>query len=982
MSPTQELKIVQWNCHSLSNKLSNFKLNIYTSKPHVVCLSETWLSPNYEPNVINYNAIYKHRGAPQPGGGLAVFVRSDITYLEQVLQPFPQGFLEVCAIKIYLKNNVPFSILNVYNPNENVSPQEFNHYFHQLEPSCLIVGDFNAHSPIWEPGKTSNHSGRSLENILLNNATLSLLTPPSLPTFFSTYHNSFSTLDLSIISTNLLPLASVSTESDMGSDHYSVITCVGIEAPTVHYRARPSWRFERGSWGAWAVALQQRGITPSHNFEASCEDFANSIVSSSAEVFSQTKEIVNPRYNKPWWTCECAQAVEARRAAKRALISKPSPATLVAFKRCSAKVKWEVKKAKQESWRDYCSRITSDTPISQLWNHVKRLRTPFVRKSQPFIVPNAVITDSYSKAQALSLHYEQLLTCPTPSPYPRHVILPLAVALHNDTHSPINEPFSLHELEGSVICLKKTSPGLDRVHNSHLMHLPLDHKKWLLDLFNQSLHSAIVPKSWKVALIVPIPKPAKCLTSVSSYRPISLLSCISKLLEALINKRLGFFLEKNDSLRPSQGGFRRRLAGVDQIARLEAAIRTALTNRSPLVAVFCDLSNAFDRVWHTGLLYKLSQCGVHGALLRWLRAYLADRSFCVQFEGQTSSSRKIKSGVPQGAILSPLLFNVMMRDLPSVLGVHTADYADDVAFFSYGPDLGITTDKIQTQLNKFFEWTKMWGLSINHLKTKCMLFTNKKVTAIPLSINGSNLEYVKQHRYLGVILDAPWLRWEPQISSLKLSCIPITNLLQSISSRHWGADRALLLKLYRVLIRSRLDYAAAFYASAAPTNLRKLNVIQNNCLRIALGCRRTTPVPSMEVEAHIPPLSVHRNELLCKYYFRLIQLPHCPIVTELFHQNVPPCLPNRALCQPISFISHARAIMSTLQIPVPHMLASPLVSPLPPWFNVDEYFLDQFSSATVSVTSSEAAVQIFSDMTNSKFLTHAAIYTDGSQIKT
>jgi hypothetical protein len=71
--------------------------------------------------------------------------------------------------------------------------------------------------------------------------------------------------------------------------------------------------------------------------------------------------------------------------------------------------------------------------------------------------------------------------------------------------------------------------------------------------------------------------------------------------------------------------------------------------------------------------------------------------------------------------------------------VYTADYADDVAFFSYGPEHVITTDKIQMQLNKFFEWTKMWGLSINHLKKQCMLFTNKKVTAIPLSINGSNL---------------------------------------------------------------------------------------------------------------------------------------------------------------------------------------------------------------------------------------------------
>jgi len=243
--------------------------------------------------------------------------------------------------------------------------------------------------------------------------------------------------------------------------------------------------------------------------------------------------------------------------------------------------------------------------------------------------------------------------------------------------------------------------------------------------------------------------------------------------------------------------------------------------------------------------------------LKWLREYLTDCSFRVQFEGQMSSPRKIRSGVPQGAILSPLLFNVMMRDLPSVQGVRTADYADDVAFFSCGPDLAVTTGRMQLQLTRFFEWTKLWGLTVNHLKTKCMLFTSKRATAIPLYINGSALEYVNQHRYLGVIFDAPQLRWLPQIESLKLSCIPITNLLQSISSRHWGADRALLLKLYRVLVRSRLDYAAVFYASAAPTNLSKLNVIQNNCLRIALGCRRTTPVCSMEVEAHTPPLSVH-----------------------------------------------------------------------------------------------------------------------------
>ena len=133
MSSHQEIKILQWNCHSLGNQLSNLKLHIYSNKPRIVCLSETWLSPNSEPTFINYSAVYKHRDAYQAGGGLAVLIQSDVTYLDHDLQLFPQGFLEVCGIKIYLKNsNVPFSILNLYNPNKNVTHQEFDHYFSQL----------------------------------------------------------------------------------------------------------------------------------------------------------------------------------------------------------------------------------------------------------------------------------------------------------------------------------------------------------------------------------------------------------------------------------------------------------------------------------------------------------------------------------------------------------------------------------------------------------------------------------------------------------------------------------------------------------------------------------------------------------------------------------------------------------------------------------------------------------------------------------
>jgi hypothetical protein len=191
----------------------------------------------------------------------------------------------------------------------------------------------------------------------------------------------------------------------MGSDHYPVVTCVGVEASTVRYRVRPSWMFEGGSWGAWLTALSQKDTALSANIEVSATNFTDNIVSASIQVFPQFKATITPRYNKSWWTHSCTQAVVAKKAAKRALTLLPN---LIAFKRSEASVKWEVKQAKKNSWRMYCSTITSNTPISQLWKKVKRLCTPFAKRSQPSTLQDSIVTDSLSKAQALSLHYEKI----------------------------------------------------------------------------------------------------------------------------------------------------------------------------------------------------------------------------------------------------------------------------------------------------------------------------------------------------------------------------------------------------------------------------------------------------------------------------------------------------------------------------------------------------------------------------------------------
>lgn len=122
-----------------------------------------------------------------------------------------------------------------------------------------------------------------------------------------------------------------------------------------------------------------------------------------------------------------------------------------------------------------------------------------------------------------------------------------------------------------------------------------------------------------------------------------------------------YLLDINNAFSRTQGGFRKRLRTIDQAACFEIAVRTAIVNRQICIAVFFDLSNAFDKVWHTALIYKLVQSGISGRLLQWIREYLNDRLFQVYFDDEFSTNRSMSSGVPQGSTTSPLLFNVMLR---------------------------------------------------------------------------------------------------------------------------------------------------------------------------------------------------------------------------------------------------------------------------------------------------------------------------------
>lgn len=343
-----------------------------------------------------------------------------------------------------------------------------------------------------------------------------------------------------------------------------------------------------------------------------------------------------------------------------------------------------------------------------------------------------------------------------------------------------NKNFEMHELKQAIKSLKMTSPGKDMVHNSFFRHLPEKILNMILSIMNNSFNNCYIPPPWKQALILPLLKPGKQASLANSYRPVSLLSCMNKLMERLVCDRLVFLLENERKLSSTQGGFRRRLTTIDQISRIESAIRNAKSSKQICLVVFIDLSAAFDTVWHQGLMCQLAASGLQGKLLGWLENYLDGRSFQVIYEGELSTQRKISSGVPQGGILSPVLFNVMLSALPKIPGIEYAEYADDIALFAVGKDALQLVQLLQKGVDSLASFCQNTGFKMNADKTKAMYFTNRKVKLGKMKIGNSKIKYVNEYKYLGLIFDSPRLNWTKHIEYLKTKVLKCMNILKAV----------------------------------------------------------------------------------------------------------------------------------------------------------------------------------------------------------
>ena len=318
--------------------------------------------------------------------------------------------------------------------------------------------------------------------------------------------------------------------------------------------------------------------------------------------------------------------------------------------------------------------------------------------------------------------------------------------------------FTFRELTDAINRSGSTSVGPDKVPYEFFKHMDDLQLTELLKFYNYVWTNDVLvfPQSWRHSYMIPVLKPGKDCNKIKSYRPIHLTSCLCKIMERMISKRLGWCLDKYNLLSKYQCTFRKQRSTMDHPVRIESHIRDGFLHHSTTLAVFLDLKSAYNMVSPTILLHRLHRLGFREQMMHFVQEYLSNRTFQVRC-GVLSGVFEQKYGLVQGGVLSPMLFNVAIDSMFDIIprGIHCAIYADDCTIWTQGRHLATLFQHIQQALNKVGEWSAECGFAFSGEKSRAILFRRglKRVDvgSFPtLRVNDEPITVANSVKYLGV----------------------------------------------------------------------------------------------------------------------------------------------------------------------------------------------------------------------------------------
>ena len=372
------------------------------------------------------------------------------------------------------------------------------------------------------------------------------------------------------------------------------------------------------------------------------------------------------------------------------------------------------------------------------------------------------------------------------------------------------------------------SMGPDGIHPRILKELRGVLAKPLTELFNQSLITGVIPEDWKIANVVPLHKSGSR-EEASNYRPVSLTSVVGKLMETLLKEQIVQYLKSSNLQDPKQHGFTGGRSCQTNLIEFFDWVSKVLDKGGAVDIAYLDFSKAFDTVPHRRLLNKLETLGLDLKLVAWIQSWLQDRQQRVVVNGISSGDGKVTSGVPQGSVLGPVLFNIFIGDIACGIEGKICLFADDTKICNRVDTPG-GLQKMRDDLGRLEEWSRVWQLQFNGKKCKIMHLGHKNPKA-QYFLNGITLESTEEERDLGVIISSD-LKVANQCNkamrkaSQMLGCIG-----RGISSR----KREVVMPLYKSLVRPHLEYCVQFWRPYLQKDINTLETVQRRATKMVHG---------------------------------------------------------------------------------------------------------------------------------------------------
>ncbi|KAM9560620.1 bifunctional coenzyme A synthase isoform 1-T1 [Salvelinus alpinus] len=380
---------------------------------------------------------------------------------------------------------------------------------------------------------------------------------------------------------------------------------------------------------------------------------------------------------------------------------------------------------------------------------------------------------------------------------------------------------------------------------------------YLTSLINSSLTAGYVPSVFKRARVAPLlKKPTLDPSDVNNYRPVSLLSFLSKTLERAVLGQLSCYLSQNDLLDPNQSGFKTSHSTETALLCVTEALRTAKANSLSSALILLDLSAAFDTVNHQILLSTLSELGISGAAHAWIASYLTGRSYQVAWRESVSAPRALTTGVPQGSVLGPLLFSLYTKSLGSVISSHGLSYhcyADDTQLiFSFPPSDNQVVNRISACLADISVWMTDHHLKLNLGKTELLFLPGKDCPFhdLAITVDNSIVSSSQSAKNLGVILDNT-LSFSTNIKAVTRSC---RFMLYNIRRVRPCLTQEAAQVLIQALVISRLDYCNSLLAGLPACAIKPLQLIQNAAARLVFNFPKFSHVTPLLRSLHWLPV--------------------------------------------------------------------------------------------------------------------------------